>query len=180
MISRLTFALVLGLLGCEGAPPADKIVRNGDDGPPIQTDSTRYVLRFDDPGWMADIGFSCHADSDTVYIVNCNGAILMNLQKLVSGEWTDAWYAEGDACLSPPIVVPPNGEFRGEIAIWGAHPASPSYNSFRVSEIDGEYRLVWHQPVHHYQPEPGRFGDTIHLDRRISNPFTLVQLSTGP
>jgi hypothetical protein len=46
-------------------------------------------------------------------------------------------------------------------------------NTFRLPEIDGEYRLVWHQPVHHYMAGSGIFGDTLPLAQRTSNRFIL-------
>jgi|SRR5688572_2866465 len=97
----------------------------------------------------------------------------MNLQKREPMGWTDAWYAEGNGCLSPPIVVPPGDVFRSEVVIWGAEPGVVSYNAFRVPEIDGVYRLVWSQPVHHYAPRTGSLGDTLPLMERVSNRFTL-------
>lgn len=179
LTTRILLGFMLGLLGCDGPPPdADPVLGERSFDAPIHTDSTVYSLRFDDPGWTTTIGFAYRAEADTVYIVNCNGAILMNLQKLEPDGWTDAWYAEGNACLSPPIVVPPGTEFSGEVVIWGAEPGRRSYNTFRVPDIDGEYRLVWHQPVHHYDPRPGSFGDTIPLAKRVSNRFTLQRAST--
>lgn len=117
------------------------------------------------------------AGADTVYVVNCNGAILMDLQKRDAGEWRDAWYAEANACLSPPIVVLPGEAFRGEIHVWGAEAGSASVNTFRLAEIDGEYRTIWHQPVHHYRPGFQSFGDTLPLSDRVSNAFTLRRMN---
>jgi hypothetical protein len=164
--------LLVGLSGC-GQPEPDSGLNSGDPSVLLRTDSTGYSLQFDDPGWRTTVGFTYRAESDTVYIVNCNGAILMNLQKLEAEGWTDAWYAEGNQCLSPPIVVPPGEVFRSEVHIWGAEPGTGSYNTFRVPEIEGEYRLVWHQPVHHYMDGSGTFGDMIPLAKRVSNRFRL-------
>jgi len=145
----------------------------------IRTDSAAYSLRSDGPGWTTTIGFRYwNTGADTVYVVNCNGAILMNLQKREAGEWKDAWNAEGNQCLSPALIVPPGRELRGEVGIWGAEPGNPSYNTFKSAEVDGEYRLVWYQPVHHYDPRPGSFGDTIPLADRVSNAFTLKKASS--
>jgi len=166
------FPLLLGLAGC-GRADTDPTLSLGDSAVSLQTDSTEYSLQFDDPGWRTTVGFTYRTESDTVYIVNCNGTILMTLQKLEPEGWTDAWYAEGNQCLSPPIVVPPGNVFQGEVYIWGAEPGIRSYNTFRVPEIEGEYRLVWNQPVHHYLNGRGTFGDTIPLANRVSNRFRL-------
>jgi hypothetical protein len=178
---RRILPFLVGLLACEGPPPpADPESSGLELSTLIRTDSTAYSLRWEDPGWTTTIGFAYLTESDTVYIVNCNGAILMNLQKRESEGWTDAWYAEGNGCLSPPIVVPPGDVFRSEVVIWGAELGNRSYNTFRVDDIDGEYRLVWNQPVHHYEPGPGSFGDTIQLAKRVSNQFTLKRLIADP
>lgn len=153
----------------------------------LRTDSSSFRLRPDGPGWATTIDFTYgNPGPDTVYVVNCNGEILMRLQKRVSGEWKYAWYAEGNQCLSPPIVIPPGETLRGAAGIWGAEPGNPSYNTFRTDELEGEYRLVWFQPVHHYDPTAPRFGDTIPLADRVSNPFrfsrmtSAVQTGRGP
>jgi hypothetical protein len=164
--------LLLCLDGC-AAPEADPESREGDSSLSLRTDSTEYILHFEDPGWRTTVGFTYRAESDTVYIVQCNGTILMNLQKLEPEGWTDAWYAEGDQCLSPPIVIPPGEVFQGEAHIWGAELGTGSMNTFRLPEIDGDYRLIWHQPVHHYMAGSGIFGDTLPLAQRTSNRLIL-------
>ena len=169
-------------LACDGRGPeqdaAGRASPEAEPTPPIVTDSTEYSLRADGPGWRTTIGFEYRAGADTVYVVNCNGAILMNLQKREEGEWKDAWFAEGNACLSPPLVVPPSGILRGRIEVWGAWPGDSSFNAFRVAEIDGEYRLVWHQPVHDYRPDAAGFGAAIPLAERVSNVFRLKRVDT--
>ena len=141
----------------------------------LVTDSSTYTLRFDDPGWTTTIGFSYRVGPDTVYIVNCNGAILLNLQKRDGGGWRDAWYAEGDQCLSEPIVLLPGEVFRSDVHIWGAPAGTPGFNDFMVDGVEGEFRLVWPQPVLRYGASGGTgvFGDTLPLVDRVSNAFTL-------
>jgi hypothetical protein len=182
MIRPFLACLSLLLLpGCEGETPSPELVSSEPpSGESLQTDSTAHTLQSDAPGWTATIGFVYRTASDTVYVVNCNGTILMNLQKLNAEEWTDAWYAEGDQCLSPPIVIPPDTEYRGEMMIWGAEQGTASYNTFRVPDLEGVYRLVWNQPVHHYRPGAGTFGDTLELGDRVSNRFSLERQEPGP
>ena len=173
-MKRWLLALALSLSGCDdGAPPVDAESPAKTMTASIQTDSTDYAVTRDGPGWTAVIGFRYTAGADTVYVVNCNGAILMNLQKREEGRWTDAWYAEGDQCLSEPIVILPGTEFRGEVRIWGAEMGETSFNTFRVPVIDGVYRLVWNQPVEHYGAGSGTFGDTLALGDRVSNEFRV-------
>ena len=121
------------------------------------------------------IPFSFRNDGDTVYVVNCNGAITMFLQKRAAdGSWQDALYMGSNGCLSEPIVISPGATLRDSVAIWGAEAGTPSVNAFLVPEIDGEYRLAWHQPVRRYDPRPLQaFGDTLALAERVSTPFQL-------
>lgn len=173
-----TVLILLGSVACDGSSSdVPRETNVGEFTTRILTDSSAYTLHFDDPGWTTTIGFTYRAGADTVYIVNCNGAILMHLQKREPEGWTDAWYAEGNACLSAPIVIPPGHVFRGEVLIWGAEPGDTSHSTFRVPEIDGVYRLVWSQAVHHYGPRLGGSGDTIPLAERVSNQFRLERTS---
>lgn len=138
------------------------------------TSDSVYTLRRDGPGWVTWIGFAFRNGGDTIYVVNCNGAITMFLQKRVGGGWQDALHMASDACLSPPIVIAPGETLHDSVAMWGAEATTPSVNTFLVTEVDGEYRLVWHQLVRNYDPEPlSEFGDTLPLTERVSAPFSL-------
>lgn len=169
-----TFASIL-LLVAACAGDGETTPRSPPVSTRLVTDSSTYSLSFDDPGWTATIGFSYRAGADTVYIVNCNGEVLLHLQRREADGWRDAWFAEGNQCLSEPLVIPPGELFRAAGLIWGAPAGTPGYNDFLVDELEGEFRLVWPQPVLNYRAPgaTGTFGDTLPLADRVSNTFTL-------
>lgn len=166
----------------ESEPGAGRRREAPDAAPPAHhftTGSPSYTLRRDGVGWISWIDFAYRNDGDTLYVVNCNGAITMFLQKHVAGRWQDALYMASNGCLSPPIVIPPGETLRDSVAMWGAEPGTPSVNTFLLPEIDGEYRLVWHQLVRNYDPRPlSPFGDTLAVEERVSTPFLLRRAGT--
>ena len=52
------------------------------------------------------------------------------------------------------------------------HAGPDMYPQFRVADINGTYRLVWHGVVHSYRNEPP-LGTPLPQDERTSNEFTL-------
>jgi hypothetical protein len=184
----ITLGVATATLGCG---PPDTSEGNGRPADPVsredtlevrllRTESPSYTLESDGRGWSTSIDFTYkNIGSDTVYVVNCNGAVLMRLQVRDGGEWEDAWYPEGDSCLSPPIVIEPRTVHRGRVGIWGAELGSSSYNAFRTTELEGEFRLVWDQIVLHYSPGFQSFGDTLPTNARVSNSFRLERSTAG-
>ena len=148
---------------------------------PLQTDSAAYTLRRDGRGWAADIGIRYRNDGpDTVYVVNCNGHVVMFLQQRTEDGWTDAWRGESNGCLSSPIVIPPGTSYATSLPIWGAEAGATWTNAFLTDDFGGDFRLVWHQPVLHYDARRQNIGDTIPLARRASNPFVLRRAESDP
>ena len=146
----------------------------------LQTDSAAYTLRRDGRGWAVNISARYRNDSpDTVYVVNCNGHVVMFLQRRTAAGWTDAWRGESNGCLSAPIVIPPGTFYATSLPIWGAEARATWTNAFLSDEFGGEFRLVWHQPVLHYDARSQNIGDTLPLARRASNPFVLLRAENG-
>ena len=176
--------VALGLmLACGDADraPVERADAPSDSAPAhhFTTGSSSYTLRRDGAGWISWIDFAYRNDGGTLYVVNCNGAITMFLQKHVAGRWQDALYMASNGCLSPPIVIPPGETLRDSVAMWGAEPGTPSVNTFLLPGLDGEYRLVWHQLVRNYDPRPlSAFGDTLAVEERVSTPFVLRRAGT--
>ena len=142
----------------------------------LRTDSSEYALREEESVWTTMIGFSYeNSGEDTVYVVNCNGQVTMNLQKREEGEWQDVWSGETNACLSAPIVIPPGSTYEGELSIRGAEPGTSATSAFSTADLEGDFRLVWHQPVRHYDSRRPGFGEVMPLDERSSNIFSLRQ-----
>jgi hypothetical protein len=139
----------------------------------FRTDSVAYTLRARNNGHEARIGVTfTNRTSDTTYFVNCNGAVGVSLEKLVEGNWRNAWSPVMPACLSPPIAVAPGATRSMPIEVFGGFPGSNAYPQFVVAEIPGIYRAVWNSAVTDYQSELP-FGAPLPLAQRISNRFTL-------
>lgn len=139
----------------------------------FRTDSVAYTLRERDNGYVARIGVTfTNSTSDTTYFVNCNGAVGVGLEKLVEGNWRNAWSPVLPACLSPPIAVAPGATRSMPIELFSGLPGSNAYPQFAVAEITGIYRAVWNSAVTRYQNQLP-FGEPLPLAQRISNRFTL-------
>lgn len=106
---------------------------------------------------------------DSVYFINCNEIIVPSLEKRTGDTWSSVWSGATPACLSLPVVVPPDGEYVDTVRV---HAGPDMYPQFRVADIDGTYRLVWHGVVHSYRNEPP-LGTPLPQEERTSNEFTL-------
>lgn len=139
----------------------------------FRTDSVAYTLRARDNGYAATIGVTfTNRTSDTTYFVNCNGAVGVSLEKLIDGNWRNAWSPVLPACLSRPIAVAPGATRSMPIELFGGFPGSNVYPQFAVAEISGIYRAVWNSAVTRYQDQLP-FGEPLPLAQRTSNRFTL-------
>lgn len=167
-LSRLALALLL--VACAGVlePPA------GDEDRPLQTDRLVYELRRTDHELRAEIPFTYTNQTDaTVYVVNCKGHAPPALEKLVDGVWVPAWSAVVPACLSPPIVIESGETYVDTLHVYAGLPETRVAPVFTVREIEGTYRLVWHDLVHDYDPDRPGFGVGLPLEQRVSNTFSL-------
>lgn len=110
-----------------------------------------------------------NATGDSVYFINCNEIIVPSLEKRTGGTWSSVWSGATPACLSAPVVVPPDGEYMDTVRVL----SGPNmYPQLRVDRIEGTYRLVWHGVVHSYHDERP-LGTPLPQDERTSNEFTL-------
>jgi len=107
---------------------------------------------------------------DSVYFINCNRIIVPSLEKRTGDTWSSVWSGATPACLSPPVVVPPNGEYMDTVRVLSGPRVYPQ---LRVADIEGTYRLVWHGVVHSYRGDTPRFGTPLPPDERTSNEFTI-------
>jgi hypothetical protein len=106
---------------------------------------------------------------DSVYFINCNEIIVPSLEKRIGDAWSSVWSGASPACLSAPVVVPPDGEYMDTVRVLSG---PGMYPQLEVADIDGTYRLVWHGVVHSYRNEPP-LGTPLPQDERTSNEFTL-------
>ena len=158
--------------GADDAPPGESAT--GAPTHHFTVDSAGYTLRRDGDALATSIGFVFRNRlADTVSVVNCNGHVVMNLEKRVGEGWEPVWHGMTNACLSPPLVIAPGDSLAGRIEVSGADPGHPSLPVFETAELDGEFRLAWYQPRLRYDAERGNLGDTLALADRVTTPFRL-------
>jgi hypothetical protein len=107
---------------------------------------------------------------DSVYFLNCNGIIVPSLEKQTGATWSSVWLGPTPACLSAPVVVPPEGEYTDTVRVRSDPHVYPLLS---VPDIEGTYRLVWHGVVHSYWSDAPQFGTQLSQDERTSNEFAL-------
>lgn len=177
---RVPFVLAL-LVACD-APDARTTARQAADSTNarqapahhFEVDSAAYTLRRDGDGWTASIGYVFRNPlEDTIAVVQCNGHVIMDLQKRTPDGWDYVWRAMTNGCLSPPIEIPPRDSLAGRMEVWGAEPGHPNFPTFTTAELDGDYRMVWHQPRTNLRPDAANFGDTLSLEQRTTETFRM-------
>ena len=173
---RLAMLALAALAACE--PGASDVTARAPaataDAHHFTTDSAGYTLRRDGDMLAIAIGYVFRNPlQDTVSVVNCNDHVVMDLQKRVGSGWESVWHGMTNACLSAPLEVPPGDSLHGRMDIQGAGPDHRSLPTFTTTELDGEFRLIWHQPRVHYDADIAEFGDTLALSDRVSTPFRL-------
>lgn len=138
---------------------------------PIRTDHSSYTLTNGPQGPEATIVATLRAPDRTLYILNCNGASGLTLQRRKGEEWVYSWVVGMNACMSPPIVVPPGGEHTGRIYLHERAGAVPDPVGGRLES--GTYRVVWTGVLTAFDPNAGGYGPELPLEHRVSAPFTI-------
>ena len=168
---------MLGVLSCsKPAEPAreNQSALDPDRTAPIQTDSTSYLLVREERGWRADIPFRFrNVATDTIYIVNCNGAFSVALEQKAAQGWRPFWSPIINGCFSPPLTVAPGDTRSVPWIVWGAAPGGNVGPAFADTTFDGVYRFVWQNVLFNYEPQRESLGDTVPLRFRVSNEFAL-------
>ena len=175
------FTSLAAVLACGNGPtegpdafgdPGAALVR--DDEALLQTDSLSYTVRADPDGYRVDIGaMFTNGTGASVYFANCNSLIVPSLEKLEGGEWVPAWYPVLPLCLSVPVEVPPGDTYDMDVQVFGGFPGNNQYPKFRVSDVEGIYRLVLHEAYSYYEMD-GESNESLSERWRISNRFRLV------
>jgi hypothetical protein len=183
-VTRLTVVLMLVLLACtrgvetpdetvSEAPPIATTTLATGEAAPVRTDRSSYVLTDAGRGPETTIIATLRAPDDrAVYIVNCNGASGVGLQRKVGDEWVPAWVIAMNACLSEPIVLPPRAEHTASIYV---HENSGGVLHPRAERMieSGTYRVVWTGVLTEYDPNAEGFGPELPLEQRVSAPITI-------
>ena len=140
---------------------------------PIRTDRSSYVLTNGPRGPEATIVATLRAPAgQTLYIVNCNGASGLTLQRQTGNSWESAWLITMNACLSPPIVVPPSGEHTASLFLH-EHAGAVVYPQRARMIESGTYRVAWTGVLTAFDPNARGFGPELPLEQRVSAPITI-------
>jgi hypothetical protein len=132
---------------------------------PIRTDRSSYVLTNGPHGPETTIVATLRAGAGrTLYILNCNGVTGLTLQRKVGDEWVYSWVITMPACVSPPIVVSPGGEFTGRLHL--------HERSGRMIE-SGTYRVIWTGVLTSFDPNAPGGGPELPLEERVSAPIAI-------
>ncbi|HEY0023983.1 MAG TPA: hypothetical protein VGB24_13775 [Longimicrobium sp.] len=149
-----------------GGAPADY---RGATMPGFRTSRLHYNARRVGDGIEIHIPYVYrNTTGDSVYFTNCNEIIVPSLEKRIGDTWSSVWTGASPACRSLPVVVPPGGERMDTVQVLAA---PDMYPEFRVDDIDGTYRLVWHGVSHHGDVPP--LATPLPQEERTSNEFTL-------
>lgn len=184
-VSRNLLLPVLLVVACTGrdelpAPgaaerigPTAQIPKPDAPQAPIRTDRPWYVLTEGPRVPEATIIATLTAPADqTLYILNCNGASSATLQRRVNDEWVFAWVVAMNACLSPPIIVPPGEEHTASIYVHEHSGGVLQPRGARMIE-SGTYRVAWTGVLTSFEADEGGFGPELPLEQRVSAPFTI-------
>lgn len=146
--------------------------------PAFQTNAREYTLTVTSVGYKADIGFVyTNPNNSPTYIVNCNGSTSLRLDKLLDGVWVRAWRPVLPACLSPPIIVAGRAQYQGVVRVVDCSFRTNCAPKFTVSNIPGQYRIVWGQVLSSYDDRKSPFGEPLPLEQQTSNTFTILTSS---
>jgi hypothetical protein len=162
VLHRVLLAVVAAAGACSSSDaPPDSEAPPGSEAPPeyggettrgFRTSRLHYDARRVDNGIEVYIPYVYrNATGDSVYFVNCNEIIVPSLEKRTGDTWSSVWSGATPACLSLPVVVPPEGEYMDTIRVLARPDMDPQFN---VADPAGTYRLVWHGVVHSYHNKP--------------------------
>lgn len=139
---------------------------------PIRTDRSSYVVTNGKQGPEATVVATLRAPADqTLYILNCNGATGLTMQRKKGDEWVYAWVISMAACMSPPIVVQPGGEHTGRLYLHERAGAVPEPVGGRLES--GTYRVVWTGVLTAFDSNKEGYGPELPMEKRVSAPFTI-------
>jgi hypothetical protein len=179
-VKRTALVLILMFAACDRrvdtpavrrSAPAKKVIEA--PAAPIRTDRSHYVLTNGARGLEATIVATLRAPADRpIYIVNCNGATGVTLQRKVGEEWVHSWVIMMNACLSPPIVVPPGGEHTASIFVH-EHSGGVVYPDRARMIESGTYRVVWTGVLTAFDANARGFGPELPIEQRVSAPITI-------
>jgi hypothetical protein len=175
------FALVLGACTREQphapaqptpprAPERPAVVQRG----PVVTDRALYVMQEGPFGPETTIvsTYTAPANHD-VYLLNCNGAFSVGLQRPKGDGWEHVWAPGMNACMSPPIVIGAGQSRQATIVVDSGADAAVSSRRTETKIATGTYRVVWHGLLGSFDPNASPPGRDLPLEQRVSAPFVI-------
>lgn len=114
-------------------------------GATMQTDSTRYTVRFTKPVYRVRIGFVYTNGTDAPVSTNyCKTPGPPALEKEVSGRWVRAYDPIVLLCLAiPPFRLAAGQSYNGTLDVMVAQRGANFFPQLEVDSIPGTYRLRW-------------------------------------
>jgi hypothetical protein len=168
-LRRVLLAAAAAASACSSSEPPPG--SGGEIAKGFQTSRSHYDFRRVADGIEVHIPYVYrNVTGDSVYFINCNGIIVPSLEKRTGDTWSPVWSGATPACLSPPVVVPPDGEYEDTVQVLSG---PDMYPQLRVPEVEGTYHLVWHGVVHSYRGDTSPPGTPLPQEERTSNEFTL-------
>lgn len=176
-LKRASLAILLLLAACtkpsEAPAPPPQAAKKAEPAAPITTDRARYTLQEGPYGPETTIVSTYTAPPErAVYLVNCNGASPMGLQRQVGNEWVLMWNIEMNACASAPIVIPPGGRHTGTFTAASGVDALVESRRTDTRLDPGTYRVIWHGLTASENPVAGKH-DFLAVEERVSAPIII-------
>lgn len=152
------------------APERPAVVKRA----PVETDRPRYALREGPFGPETTIvtTYTAPANQD-VYLLNCNGAFAVGLQRPNGDTWEHVWAPGMNACMSPPIVIRADESHQATIVVDSGVDAAVSSRRTETKIGTGTYRVVWHGLLGSYDPNASPPGLDLPIEQRVSAPIHI-------
>lgn len=178
VIAVLALALVLGACTRDEAPvqpphpPERRAVAA--TRAPVVTDRPRYVMQEGPFGPEATIvsTYTAPADHD-VYLLNCNGAFAVGLQRPIGEKWEHVWLPAMNACMSAPIVIRAGESRQAMIVVDSGVDAAVSSRRSGTKIASGTYRVIWHGLLGAYDPNAKPPEMDLPVEQRVSAPIFI-------
>ena len=172
ILAALTLFVIL-LAGC-GLFEADE-----NSEPAIRTEKQNYTLSQSGETLALSINMTyTNRTFKPTFLLTCNGAFSMVLEKSVDGNWVQAYGSAAPDCLGPVLTIKKNGQHHYTLNVLAFIPSSENSPKFQVDNVSGTYRLVWtvYKTLNPegYQPASG-WGPLLPLEQRVSNNFEIAQ-----
>ncbi|HYC87967.1 MAG TPA: hypothetical protein VEO54_02050 [Thermoanaerobaculia bacterium] len=141
---------------------------------PVVTDRQRYAMQEGPFGPETTIvsTYTAPADRD-VYLLNCNGAFAVGLQRPAGEQWEHVWLPGMNACMSAPIVIRAGESHQATIVADSGVDAAVSSRQTETKIGTGTYRVVWHGLLGSYEPDKSPPGAHLPIEQRVSAPIFI-------